>query len=126
MERKIVHGIFNEQKCGCGGMLDYAGPLYAGGLFDIELVKKMFGNVKDNKELYNFMSFIKYESKIGCVGFYDIHEICKKYKLNIPKLNYLISDIKKTNSASRTHFCDVGIKSDIKIKELVSVIKRNA
>jgi tRNA (guanine26-N2/guanine27-N2)-dimethyltransferase len=123
MGSKVVTGIFNTKKCDCGSKLDYAGPLYVGKLFDPELINKIFNSVKNNKELYNFLKIIKEESKIERVGFYDLHQFCKKHKLTIPKLDLLINKIKKKNKVARTHFCDVGIRSDIGLNELIKLIK---
>ena len=76
------------------GMLDNAGPLWLGSLWDKRLVNKMHKSCikgslplnsrikknNKNKELINFLKIIKEESKINAVGFYDIHEIVEKEK----------------------------------------------
>ena len=77
------------------GMLDNAGPLWLGSLWDKRLVNKMHKSCikgslplnsrikknNKNKELINFLKIIKEESKINAVGFYDIHEIVEKEKI---------------------------------------------
>ena len=104
-----LHGMFND-----------AGPLWLGELWDKKLVNLMWKNRFDNEE---FLKIIKEESKINTVGFYDIHKICKKNKLNVPKKNVLISKIKKKGyKVSETHFAEQGLRSDISLEKLVRLI----
>ncbi|MBN2423323.1 tRNA (guanine(10)-N(2))-dimethyltransferase [Candidatus Woesearchaeota archaeon] len=117
--RKTSKDIFNKNQCeNCGNELDYAGELWLGKLWDNNLVKKMFNTIKNNKELYDLINLIKQESEINAVSFYDIHEICKKYRIkNIPKINDLIN-----KDISRTHFKGEGTRTTLKIKELLKLI----
>ncbi|HLC96810.1 MAG TPA: tRNA (guanine(26)-N(2))-dimethyltransferase [Candidatus Nanoarchaeia archaeon] len=96
-----------------------AGPLWAGKLWDEDLVAKM---VKINlvKENEKFLNILKDESKISTIGFYDIHKIAKRNKLqNIPRKLDLIHLIQKVGyKASETHFNPEAIRSDIPLAEL--------
>lgn len=80
-----------------------------------------------SNELMKFLSVIKEESKINTIGFYDIPKICKRYKIKrIPKKELIIRKIKdKGYKASETHFSGSGIRSNVPIKELIKVIKKN-
>ena len=51
---------------------------------DKKLVEKM---VKNNKieENSKILNIIKEESRVGGVGFYDLHRIAKRYKVEIPR-----------------------------------------
>ncbi len=90
---------FNYKK-GC----QYAGPLWAGRLWDDELVEKMHENCdKDNKKLYKLISLIKEESKINVVGFYDLHKLYK----DVPKIETIL----KKGKISRTHFLGWGVRA---------------
>ncbi len=98
--------VFNHKKG-----YDYAGPLYCGRLWDESLVDEMAKNAdKNNKELYGLISVIKEESKIGSVGFYDLHKLAKIKKKPIPKIEKFLN-----KNASRTHFLGWGIRSKKKI-----------
>jgi len=114
------------------GMFENAGPMWLGSLFDKSLIKKINKNLpiitkiknKEEKELIKILSIIKNESKINTIGFYDIHEICKKYKIKqIPKKELIIKKIRKLGyNAAETHFNPNGIRSDIDLEKLVKVI----
>jgi len=104
------------------GMLQTAGPLWLGSLWDKRLVRKMLKNASN--KLQKFLSVIKEESEIKVVGFYDIHKICEEEKINIPKYELLMKKIKKKGyKVSRTHFSGFGIKTDIPSDILRNLIK---
>ncbi|MBI2134898.1 methyltransferase [Candidatus Woesearchaeota archaeon] len=116
------------------GMLNDAGPLWLGSLWDKKLAYKMHsqlskttkekkalsknpvGNKKiiiDNNQNYNellkFLKIIKDESKINAVGFFDTHRMGK-----IGRKEELIGKIrKKGHKAASTHFLGTGIRTDI-------------
>jgi tRNA (guanine26-N2/guanine27-N2)-dimethyltransferase len=99
-----------------------AGPIWLGQLWDKTLAAKM---AKNSDISIPMLDIIKDESKIDAVGFHDIHAICKRNKLkNIPRKDFLIKKIKKKGyKASNTHFSGTGIRSNIKEKELIKIIK---
>ena len=95
-------------------MLEQSGPMWMGQLWDGKLVDKMSGD--------KFLEKIKEESKINAVGFYDIHALAKRYKLKIPKKEVLVKRIRKKGfKVSETHFSKTGLRSDIKLKELLKL-----
>lgn len=97
-----------------------AGPMWTGKLWDEKLSHKI-ATKTDNKMLKT----IEEESKIETVGFYDTHQFCKKNKQKIPQTEKLIEEIiKKGFQATRTHFNDYGIKSNMQEKELLETIKQ--
>ena len=56
--------------------------------------------------------------------YYDIHEICKKHKLRIPKFEQITRKLKEENfMMSRTHFCRTGLKTDADLKNLLKIIE---
>ena len=101
-----------------------AGPLWTGQLWDNSLVKKMAQNNKQ-QENRDFLNIIKGESAINEIGFHDIHTICKKEKTKtVPKKEDVMKKIKKLSyKAASTHFLPTGIKSDIPLKKLISIVK---
>ncbi len=115
------------------GMLDGAGPLWLGPLWDKPLVKKMKAiakkqtkskNEKSN-ELLSLLEIISREMEVSSAGFYDIHELAKQTKHNIPSKVKLISAITKAGHlASGTHFKGEGIRSIIPKQELIELMKK--
>jgi tRNA (guanine26-N2/guanine27-N2)-dimethyltransferase len=106
------------------GMYNGAGPMWLGQLWDTELVKKMIkiSSAYDD-EIKKFLKITETESRINAVGFYELHEFCKKHKLAIPPKAELIKRIKKAGfSASDTSFTGRGVRSDIDEKTLLKII----
>ena len=104
--------LFNAETCQCGTLFQFAGPLWTGELFDTKLITLM---VKNNPfpEEQKFLDTLKNEAAIHQVGFYDVHEIARKYKTNPPKMDVAL---KKCNGV-RTHFSMTGIKTEKKIQD---------
>ena len=114
MDRRISE--FNIDIC-CDSWMDYAGPLWIGQLWDSKLIKKIGKNM-DSK----LIDTIKGECDVDVVGFFDIHTIAKKYKMQVPKTSELIKKIKqKKKKVSLTHFLDTGIRTDIGLDELLKL-----
>lgn len=101
------------------GHFNNIGPMWLGSLWDSKLVKKMCeqSELMDHS-LLKMLKVIDKESKISTIGFYDIHKLCKKYKLKIPKMEKLLK------YGSRTIFNEYGIKTELTEKELVNIIKK--
>ncbi len=114
---------FNSEKCNCGNEFIFSGPIWSGKLWDEKLVDKMYKSC-NYKEVKDLLELIKQESKIDNIGFYDLHLICQKIKVNIPKKNEIIKKIKsKGYKASPTHFKPEGIRSNISSKDLIRLLK---
>lgn len=110
---KINHGI-----C-CNNDMKHAGPLWIGDLWDKKLAKKISDADKENK----FLNTMHSESKIDGIGFYDIHGLAKKHKFAIPNYEKLLTSLNKKGRASRTHFTEHGIKTNLNVKELLKEIQ---
>ena len=109
---------YNLGKCECKNDFDYAGPLWTGRLFDKKLISKM---VKNNPfpEEQKFLDALKTEAKKDIIGFYDLHVIGKKYKLEPKKMDLMLKKLKGV----RTHFSLNGIKTEKGIREIIKIIK---
>jgi len=109
---------YNCGKCDCGNQFLFAGPLWAGKLFDKKLVGKM---AKNNlfKEEQKFLDLLNEESKKDLVGFYDLHQIAKKHKVEAPKKDVMLKKLK----AVRTHFSPTGIKTEKNVKDIVKFVR---
>ncbi|MBT3814935.1 hypothetical protein HOE37_00340 [Candidatus Woesearchaeota archaeon] len=111
---------YNLGKCECVSNFDRAGPLWTGKLFDSKLIAKMAKNNPFPEE-QKFLDLLKGESKKDMVGFYDLHVIGKKYKLEPKKMDLMLKKLKGV----RTHFSKNGVKTDKGIKEIIRKIKEN-
>jgi len=102
------------------GMLNSAGPMWLGALWDKKIAASIAAQGSEK-----ILKTISAESKIGTVGFHDIHKICKRNRIkHIPKTSLLIRKIRqKKHNASLTHFSLTGIRSNISEKELAKIIK---
>ncbi len=106
------------------GMLGTAGPLWLGRLWDADLVAKM-EKINEDELLKKLLSIIKEESKVDSVGFYDLHKVCKRNKLNIPKKEMVMDKIRKSGfKVSETHFSPTGLRSNIDEKSLVKILNQ--
>jgi len=105
------------------GTLKEAGPMWLGQLWDKKLASLI---TKQSKE--KMINIIASESKIPAVGFYDLHAISKRLKINkIPKTENIMKNIKKRkHKVSLTHFSPTGIRSDISEKEIIKIIKQES
>ncbi len=89
---------------------DYAGPLYSGELWD-----KDFSGISLIEHIPVEASF---EGK-----YIDIHEICKKKSLAIPRFSYISDSLRERGfKCSRTHFMKHGMKTDAPMPEIIDVI----
>lgn len=101
------------------GIFMGSGPMWLGRLWDRKLAGKM---AKKSDDV--LLKLIYEESNIDMVGFYDVHEFCKKLKLRIPKKDELFRKInEKGYNVSGTHFRKTGLRSDINPEELAGIIK---
>ncbi len=110
---------YNQGACSCKNRFVFAGPLWAGKLFDPKLISKM---AKENPfpEEQKFLNLLKEESALDIPGFYDLHAIARRYKSAPPRMELMLRKL----TAARTHFSPTGIKTEKKIKEIVSEIQK--
>jgi tRNA (guanine26-N2/guanine27-N2)-dimethyltransferase len=112
MERKLVEDVFNAETREKGW--SYAGPIWAGQLWDSSLVEKMLDCCDRNDHfLLNLLEIIKEESNIKVVGFYDLHGIARISKKALPKIESIV----KKGLIARTHFLGWGIRTTKPLKE---------
>jgi tRNA (guanine26-N2/guanine27-N2)-dimethyltransferase len=105
------------------GYFENSGPMWKGALWDGKLVEKM---VKSNKipENEKILRIINEESRINVVGFFDLHRVAKKYKVGIPRKEEVLKKIRKKGyKAAETHFSGKGIRSDIPLKRLLTILQ---
>ncbi|PIN80699.1 hypothetical protein COV16_00415 [Candidatus Woesearchaeota archaeon CG10_big_fil_rev_8_21_14_0_10_34_8] len=90
-----------------------AGPIFTGNLWEKSLTEK-----------FTLIPYLKEESEVNTIGYYNIPRICKKLKINCSKkINTILEEIKSQGyQASRTHLSLQGIKSNIPHKEFLKII----
>ena len=87
----------------------------------IEMADTLELNTKD--KLLELFEKCLNESE-GPITFYDIHKLCKKLKISAPKMNDVIDEIgSRGYFISRTHFKLTGMRTDMPLDELKSVIR---
>lgn len=128
--RKTIHGYAPsiEKECpDCGHKFDIAGPLWLGDISNKEFISKMIEmaetlELNKKEQLIELFEKCHAESE-GPITFYDIHKLCKKLKISAPKINDVIDEIKSRGYfISRTHFKLTGLRTDIPLDELKSII----
>jgi len=113
--RRIPH----EKKCPhCGHVLEIAGPLYTGSLWNGGLLEKALClNTKRKygkaKAIEKILATMLSESKVGAYGYYDLHVLAEKLGKRILSMDEAIANIRKEGfAAERTHFCPTAIRTD--------------
>ncbi len=98
--------VYNNEICACKNKFVFAGQLWAGNLQEEELLKKM---VEHNPfpEEQKLLELLLGEAKFPQVGFYDLHEIARKLKVDPPKMETALRKLKGV----RTHFSMTGVRS---------------
>jgi len=77
---------------------------------------------KTDKKIKKMLYFLKNES---FPFYYDVHKVCQKHDLRIPKSKILLERLRENGyKAERTHFSNVGIKTDASLKELIEAIRK--
>jgi len=105
------------------GMFNDAGPMWLGQLWDSDLCKDMKDNNEEERN-QKLLDIIYEESKINTLGFYNIHEICKNERIDIPRFDKLIEVLNsKKYKACRTHISDKSIRSDVNKEDLIKILK---
>lgn len=92
------------------------GPLFIGSLNDKDLIKKMMKNIGD-KDIKKFLILIYNE--LDVVGSYDLHDLSKKLHLKVPNFESILKKAK----ATRVHYNEYAIKTRLRIKQLIKIIK---
>jgi len=108
---------FPQQCRKCTSATDYAGPLWLGELHNLAFLKKMRKinqkrSYSEKGQIDHMLSLL--ENEIGLPPYYyNIHALSKlKRTGDVPKIDVIISRLRKNHKAYRTHFSNVSIKTD--------------
>ncbi len=117
----------------CNTRLKIVGPIWLGRLHDPQICVEMqqLLETKD-KSRFPLLDTVKkiatlapIEDSIG-IGYYNIHQICDKFKLNILKYSSLKSQIEERGyHFTRTFIDDKCIRTDMPANELIEILKRS-
>ena len=82
MERKFsCFNLKKTQKCSCGEIYEFSGPLWTGNINDADFCSKIIPYAKEEK-IKKFIEILKEESMAKGIC-YSIHELAKKTKKNV-------------------------------------------
>lgn len=118
-----------KTKCGfCGSDCHSIGKVWVGQIENLSFIEKCREKImkvhwlKTKNKIKKLLFLLKNES---IPFYYDIHKLCQKHKLNIPKFEILQDILRdKGYTAERTNFSYKGIKSDTKLEELIKIISK--
>jgi tRNA (guanine26-N2/guanine27-N2)-dimethyltransferase len=106
----------------CKKPVQVAGPMWLGMLWNHELVKDMLKAAPEH--LRKFLHTIHQESHIPQVGFYDIHKLCSRMKLVVPKTEPILEALRKKGyHATITHFSPTGIRTDAPLDVVKKILR---
>ena len=119
--------VEQEQECDlCKSKISIAGPLWIGKIFDKEFVENMLveiPNFKIDKTCEKIIGKCIEESEMPGT-YFTLDEIASKTKSSPPKLENIISNLRKNNFvASVTAFSPTGFRTDAKINEIIDIFK---
>ncbi len=104
------------EKCECGSKFRIYGPIWLGSLKDRGLVERML-----EKSNNKFVKAIYEELDIPMA--YNLHALSRKLKINPPKVSSVVEGLKEMGfKASRVHYSGVVVKTDAKLKDLISLL----
>lgn len=130
LHRETSRGIIShlKQECTqCGSLLNVAGPLWLGKMFDENFCSSMRKeaaerNLKQEKKIFRLLSLIQKEAK-GPTTYYVTDKICDKLNLPTPPLINVIDQLKREGfQATPTHFNSKGIRTDAPAKIVKEII----
>ena len=116
-----------HEKCGfCGSKnVIVISNIWVGDIEDVSFIKKCLKNLENFDWLKSggtekLLLSLQHEN---LPFYYDVHRICQKHKLKIPKFESVLKKLKETGfKANRTHFSYKGIKTDADLKTLRKII----
>jgi len=110
-------------------VLQVAGPLWLGKLWEPPLVEKMLRlnaarDYKKKAQIEKLLQTVLAESRIGAYGYYDLHVLAKKMLRPIMRMEDAIGRLRSAGfAAERTHFCPTAIRTDAPHAEVMAMIR---
>ena len=105
--------VDNREKCPfCGRDIKCISPLYLGKIKENTFLEKI-----ETNDLIE-----KMKGELDTPFYYDTHYLAKFHRVQPPRINELIETLRDEFSASRTHFCPTGVKTDAPFNELMNLL----
>ncbi|MFX0034964.1 MAG: tRNA (guanine(10)-N(2))-dimethyltransferase [Candidatus Hermodarchaeota archaeon] len=124
----ILHLPLECPMCGNKKSLDYAGPLWADKIHDINFINEILllnekSKFLNKNRISKILTFARQEIDMP-ISYYNIHKLSQNLKLSsIPKISNLINILKeKGYKSSRTHFDFLAIKTDMDLETLKNTL----
>ncbi|MBU3896509.1 MAG: tRNA (guanine(10)-N(2))-dimethyltransferase [Nanoarchaeota archaeon] len=109
-----------------GHQMKTCGPIYLGKINDSTFVEATLKDMRKRdfrlrKEELKLLDTLRQESDY--LFYYNTHRLAKIYKFTVPKFEDLIERLNKNGfKASRTVFCDTGLRTNATLKELLKIL----
>ena len=113
----------------CGHVLEHAGPLYLGRLWDADLLARMNSlnaqrDYGKKREIDKLLRTQIGESTIASYGYYDLHVLAKKMKSRIRGIDAALGALRAAGfRASRTHFCPTAVRTDAPHEKVLEALR---
>lgn len=111
----------------CNSETQVIGKVWTGQIEDLNFIQKCKNKLlkvnwlKTEKRIKKLLNLLNKEKT---PLYYDVHKICEKHGLKIPKFLSLQEKLRKRGYfAERTHFSNNGIKTDAELKDFIRLIK---
>ena len=121
---------FPQKTCPhCNKKLSWAGPLWGKEFVDAKVVENMIKllaqrDYLEQNKTTRFLECIKEEAQAPAL-YYDIHEICSKFKVELMKNDELVKKLKDAGFfACKTTFRSTAIRTDANVKQIVELMHK--
>ncbi|MCX8195023.1 MAG: tRNA (guanine(10)-N(2))-dimethyltransferase [Candidatus Micrarchaeota archaeon] len=111
----------------CNHLMQIAGPVYLGELWESPLVERMLEknsqrNYKSAAKIERLLKTMIEENKIGGYGYYDLHVIAKKFGGRIASMEEALERLRSEGfEAQRTHFRPTAIRTNAPHERIVEI-----
>ncbi len=111
--RVYSNGLPKDKICSCGDNFNITGPLWLGKLQEKKFVEKVFEGAYGLVDFHGLKTLQLIIKEGDTPFYYDIHELCKLWKIPAPPMNEIIHELKNMGfEASRTHYSVTAIKTN--------------
>lgn len=131
--RSVAIGVDSgqfEHAAGCPGVMQEAGPLWIGALYEPNLLDACTDTLRSldlsvyHRKMPDIIERMTEERALTDHAFIDLHALCDLHNLTAPKNQDVIDRLRETgHDATRTHFSSTGIRTDAPADEVAEVVR---